>query len=306
MPKTNFFKKLFLFLLVAAFLAGVVYFGPSLVREEKGDMRKPAAPGSLDPLATIRIATWDLTPLNLEKMHDPTRAERISRVLAQFDIAAIQGVTARNEAILIELVNQLKGRGRNASYAVSQGVGTIPEYLAFLFDQDRVMIDRSTLADVVDPLGRLSVKPLAAAFRTKEPPPDKAFTFVLINVKLDPGKAEQERELLPDIFRSFQDNPRNEDDILMLGNFELPLHEIGPLALLPEIVSVQRDMPTTIDHRWSPDNIFFPQRATAEYVERFGILDFATLFALTPEEAAAISKHMPLWADFSIFEGGQP
>ncbi len=306
MLKTNFFKKLFLFLLVAAFLAGVIYFGPSLVREEPGDMRKPPTPGNLDPLATIRIATWDLTPLNLEKIHDPKRAERISRILAQFDIAAIQGVTARNEAILVELVNRLKDRGRNASYAVSQGVGTIPEYLAFLFDQDRVMIDRSTLADVVDSLGRLSVKPLAAAFRTKEPPPDKAFTFVLINVKLDPGKAEQERELLPDIFRSFQDNPRNEDDILMLGNFELPLHEIGPLALLPEIVSVQRDLPTTIDRRWSPDNIFFPQRATAEYVERFGILDFATLFALTPEETAAISKHMPLWADFSIFEGGQP
>lgn len=259
-----------------------------------------------DPLATIRIATWDLSPLNFEKMRDPERLEKILAILSDFDLVAIQGVSARNNAPLIKLINKLQRGGKNMSFACSQDLGTAPEYLAFLYDQDRIMIDRATLADVVDPNGRLTTKPLSALFRTTEPTAEKAFTFTLINVKLDPARAATERELLPDIYRSFRDNSLGEDDIILLGSFSLPVHELGPIATLPEMSAVHRDLVTTIDGRWSIDNILLHRRATSEYVERLGTVDFVQVYDMNLDEAANLSSHLPLWADFSIFEGGQP
>lgn len=267
-------------------------------------LERPVVP--LNPLSTIRIATWDLSPLDNEKVYDQTRIEKIVELLLPYDLIALQGIAVRNDAILIDLMKRLQLRGKNMTYAVSQGVGTVPEYLAFVFDQDRIKIDRSQLVDLVDPQGRLTIKPLAAMFRTTEPDGEKAFTFQLINVKLDPKRAGMERELLADIFRQFRDDPKGEDDIIMLGDFQLPLHEIGPLTELPDMVAVAQDRPTTVDGRWSLDQIFFNKRGTIEYVGRSGIVDFPTQFQLPPEEAGLIANHLPVWAEFSVFEGGQP
>ena len=52
------------------------------------------------------------------------------------------------------------------------------------------------------------------------------------------------------------------------------------------------------------DNIVFDRNATVEYTGRSGVLDFAKEFSLTQEQALEVSDHMPVWAEFSVYEGG--
>lgn len=289
-------------------LCAIWYYGQNRFFRDSGTSESDSSREYrvLDPLTSIRIGTWDLSPLNFEKLSDSRRSEIIVEVLNRFDLVAIQGITARNNAVLLELVKGLREKGRNASYAASQGIGTVPQYLAFLYDEDRIVIDRSTLADVIDPQGRLASNPLAALFRAKEPEPEKAFTFFLINIKIDASDFERERDVLSEIYLKFREEFSSEDDLILLGNFERPVHELGSLTLIPELVAVQRDIATTIERRWAVDNILFHHRATTEYVERRGVIDFPREFELDQSEAASISSHLPLWAEFSVFEGGQP
>ena len=46
--------------------------------------------------------------------------------------------------------------------------------------------------------------------------------------------------------------------------------------------------------------------ATVEFTGSAGVLDLMERFDLTKEQALAISDHFPIWAEFSIHEGGQP
>ena len=49
----------------------------------------------------------------------------------------------------------------------------------------------------------------------------------------------------------------------------------------------------------------FSDVATTEYTGRWGVFDMIREFNLTMDEALEVSDHMPIWAEFSIYEGGQ-
>jgi hypothetical protein len=52
------------------------------------------------------------------------------------------------------------------------------------------------------------------------------------------------------------------------------------------------------------DQILHPRNATDESIGRAGVFDFLREFNLSIEEALEISDHLPVWADYSIREGG--
>ena len=54
------------------------------------------------------------------------------------------------------------------------------------------------------------------------------------------------------------------------------------------------------------DNIIYDPLATDEFTGRAGVYDFMKQMNLTLNEALAISDHMPVWAEFSIYEAGRP
>ena len=54
------------------------------------------------------------------------------------------------------------------------------------------------------------------------------------------------------------------------------------------------------------DNILFSRVATTEFSGRGGVFDFLRQYNLTLEQALAVSDHLPVWAEFSIYEGGRP
>ena len=94
-----------------------------------------------------------------------------------------------------------------------------------------------------------------------------------------------------------------EDDVILLGSFERSTKEMEKLAEIPDLVAVHFDKETDLRGR-STENIIFDERATTEYVERFGVVDLERYFGFSKEEAQKVSSFRPVWADFSVYEGG--
>ena len=54
------------------------------------------------------------------------------------------------------------------------------------------------------------------------------------------------------------------------------------------------------------DNILFDIKNTVEFTGRGGVFDFMREYNLSLEDALLVSDHLPVWAEFSVFEGGRP
>jgi len=70
-------------------------------------------------------------------------------------------------------------------------------------------------------------------------------------------------------------------------------------------VAAIRSTPTNVDSTLQTENIVFQNPATDEFTGRAGVLDFLRAYNLTVERAREVSNYMPVWAEFSIFEGGE-
>ena len=62
--------------------------------------------------------------------------------------------------------------------------------------------------------------------------------------------------------------------------------------------------PTNTRQTEQLDNLVFQLPATAEYRGQSGIFDFMREFNLTMDQALQVSDHLPVWAEFSVLEGG--
>ena len=52
------------------------------------------------------------------------------------------------------------------------------------------------------------------------------------------------------------------------------------------------------------DSIIFDGRATTEFTGRWGVVDLMQEFRLRRQAALEVSDHCPVWAEFSVYEGG--
>ena len=268
----------------------------------------PTAPLQIpgpNPMQTIRIATWDLTPLDFQKLGDNTRADRIVDTVAEFDIVAIQGVAMRNTLAMDEIVRRLEAKKKQYAYtAYPESLGRVPEYMVILYNKETIRIDLSTIFEVID--SPLTHRPLLASFCTVAPPVDKAFTFTLVSIKIDEERRNQEVASLGNIYKSLRDKILPEDDLIMLGNFAMPVRMIDSLATVVSLVAVHSDFPTTSDGALSCDNILFDRLKTTEYVEKAAVVDLMTKYNLQIADIYPLTSHLPVYAEFSIFESGNP
>jgi hypothetical protein len=113
-------------------------------------------------------------------------------------------------------------------------------------------------------------------------------------------------DVLDDVMRVVRDDGRNEDDVILLGDLNVDNRHLGQLGTVPGVVWTVSDTPTNTRGNAQYDNIVFYGRATVEYTGRSGVYDFLREFDLTVEQALEVSDHMPVWAEFSIYEGGIP
>jgi deoxyribonuclease-1-like protein len=255
----------------------------------------------------IQIGSFHIQSLGTTKLAKPHVVEILIRILRRFDIVAIQGVQSNRDDILPTLVERLNHSGRSYDYMIGPRVGRVApqEQFAFIFDSQRLETDRYQLYTIDDPDDLITYEPLVAWFRTKGVSSRDAFTFSLINVHLPAELAEQERQLLPNLINAVQSDGRNEDDWILLGDLSCGDAELYSLSGAGARMALT-GIPTDTHGDRMLDEIFFSGSATSEFTGRSGAFDFLRQYNLSIEQAIEVSDHLPVWATFSILEGGDP
>ena len=272
----------------------------------------PGLAGELPPAApvrpAIRVATFNLDGLDEFKLANPQVCDALVRTLPHFDVIAVQGVRSKNRSVLVRLIEQINATGRFYDFAICPTLDRDPVevFNAMLFDQTTVEVDRSTVRSVDDPTRRFRVRPLVASFRVRGPPEHEAFTFTAVNVLVDADRSAEQLDLLAEVFRAVRDNGRGEDDVILLGDLEADPEHLGRLGQVPNLTAAVTAVATTTRGTRLVDNVLFDRRATIEYTGRSGVIDLIRELDLTPQAALEVSEHLPTWAEFSSYEGGQP
>lgn len=268
----------------------------------------PAARGPAPTHTAIRVATFNLGRFEESRLANPRVREVLSQVLGRFDLVALEEIRARNQGLVVRLVEQLNATGRQYDYAIAPAVqaDVVEQYSAFIFDAASIEVDRFSV-DTIEAAGtRLTNKPLVGQFRARGPGADEAFTFRLLAVAVDPAQAETELPLVAAAYRTLRDRKQEEDDLILLGTFNADRPQMAQLEQSLGLFSAIDNMPTTTRGTGIADNIVFQRRATAEFTGRSGVVDLLREFNLSMQEAMEISEHLPVWTEFSIYEGGQP
>jgi hypothetical protein len=272
---------------------------------------QPEGPADQPPAAplrpSIRIATFDIDGLDDNRLANPKVAGALVQILSRFDVVALQNIHSSNRGVLMRLKDHINATGRSFDFVTSPTLEREPTevYNAMLFDATVVEVDGGSVHAVEAPQGTFHVRPLVAEFRVRAPPAQEAFSFTLVNVLVEPRRGPQDLDALAQVFRAERDSGRGEDDIIMLGNFESDPEHLGRLGNVPGITAAVTGLASTTRGTRLADNILFDRRATVEYTGRSGVLDMVRELDLSPDEAIGVSQHLPVWAEFSSYEGGQ-
>ncbi len=127
----------------------------------------------------------------------------------------------------------------------------------------------------------------------------------MIDFHIDVDHTASELAALANVYRAVRDDGRGEDDVILLGDLNSDDAHLGRLGEISQIMPVVSAFPTNTRGDKQLDNMLFSKMATTEFTGRSGVFDLIREFNLTTEEALGVSDHMPIWAEFSIYEGGQ-
>jgi endonuclease/exonuclease/phosphatase family metal-dependent hydrolase len=255
---------------------------------------------------TIRIASFNIQVFGEKKLSNPRVRSLLVEIIRQFDVVAIQEIRSKQD-ILPQFVDVINSGGRHYDFVIGPRLGrtSSKEQYAFIFDTASIEIDRSSLYTVADPDDRLHREPLVGWFRVRGPPPERAFTFSLVNIHTDPDETDRELDALADVFRAVRDDGRGEDDVILLGDLNVDDSHLGLLGQLPHVHWAISGVATNTRGSKLYDNIVFSRAATTEYTGRWGVLDIIRQFNLTVDEALEVSDHLPIWGEYELTEGGQ-
>lgn len=271
------------------------------------------------PTDRIRIATFNIEHFADKKSSIRTNEDgvdvlgTIAKIVSTFDLIAIQELQGPEGIALQRLVGLLNESGGNYAATMSDPIGE--DYLesyAFVWDQTRINLVPGSAYVVQDPGKRMYREPMVATFQTVVPdgstqPP---FRFTMINVhtkpdRVDPSAPDSEINVLADVFqrvRQYEFDQYSEDDFILLGDLNVAEKDLGQLKSIPGVLSLAADIQTNINRTKTNDHILIDSSVTAEYAGRLGVIDLRTDLGLSEKQANAISDHIPLWAEFSLFE----
>ncbi len=97
-----------------------------------------------DPPAQLRIASFKVRSLQLAKLQQPRLLNVLGDVVTNFDLLALEGLDPNCQEVLHTLVDAANAHSRHYDFVLGPaGSGGAKTRAAFLFDADRVEIDRS-------------------------------------------------------------------------------------------------------------------------------------------------------------------
>ena len=275
----------------------------------KSSSNRPAfevQPAPARAFRNLKIATWALDGFGPTKLANSLARRNLARVIRQFDVVALQQIASIERDLVPRLVDAINEGDKRFDYVIgkSSGPEDREEQLAFVFDNTRVQIDRRQTYTVEDPDHQITFDPLVAWFRAAEPPAAQAWTFSLVNVRVDLARAPSEVALLPGMLAAIRSDGRSEDDVVIAGLFQADDAYLLPTMAGDKIKTAVRSLPTDIFGQYQTSNVLIDQATTSEYLGRGGIFDYLRPYDLTLTEAETVTSHLPVYAEFTATEGG--
>lgn len=274
--------------------------GPDFPVSANSEQRNPRVDS---PDRPIRIASFNIQVFGTAKLKQPEIVEVLVGVVRRFDVIAIQELRTRDDSVVPEflaLVNQTRRRYESV-VGPRLGRTTSKEQYLFLYDSARIELYPGSAYTLSDPQDSLHREPLIARFRTRN-----GFSFTLVNIHTDPDEVKLELDVMDDVLLAVQQDGTREDDVILLGDLNADYRHLGELGQLPGITWAIAGEPTNTRRTKSYDNLLFDSRTTNEFTGQVGVVNLMEEFGLSEEEALKVSDHLPIWAEFSSFEGGVP
>ncbi len=271
----------------------------------------------------VRIASFRLNQ-QISGPQTDHAIDMLADICRRYDAIAIQEIDAADNTWLVRLTDRMNAlgsigitsqpnskpaEGNKADYFFisNGGRSSNPQtQSAIVFNRQTLELDASQWYTVNDPDNILSRDPMVGLFRARGPNPSEAFTFTLVNVQIDSQRAGKELAYLSELFRAIRNDGRGEDDVLIVGSFNGGDRDLQPMRKQAGLTWVVSDRPTDTANQSQSDNLVFSEVATIEFTGRGGVFDFMRHYNLRLDDAMGISQHMPVWAEFSIFEGSSP
>ncbi|HEX6961293.1 MAG TPA: endonuclease/exonuclease/phosphatase, partial [Lacipirellula sp.] len=102
---------------------------------------------------TIRIASFNIEVFGKSKAEDTRVFYTLAEIIRQFHVVAIQEIRTQDDYHMSNFVQLVNSTGRKYDYVVGPRIGnsTSTEQYAFVFDTERIMIDRTSVFTVGDP-----------------------------------------------------------------------------------------------------------------------------------------------------------
>jgi hypothetical protein len=227
---------------------------------------------------------------------------------------AIQEIRTQDEYFIDNFLRTyVNANGRAYDKVIGPRLGRTvsKEQYAILYDTAAIEVNPRSIFTVNDPDDLLHREPLVAMFRVRGPPPEQAFTFVLVDIHTDPQLAASEVDTLAKAFQSVRrafarDGLNSEDDIILLGDLNVDDRHLGDLGQLDGVRPLIRGQYTNTIQNAQYDNIIIHLPSTTEFSGRSGVFDFPRFCGLSREQALQVSDHMPVWAEFSAYESATP
>ena len=258
---------------------------------QSGSQTEPSTTVPTSTSGTIKLASWNVRVLT-DNSRDDGEVRRIADIIRNFDIVAIQ--EARDTRVLDRIKAQLPGYDYVASQPVGRGQR---EIYAFFWRTSSVRhIGRAHTVD--DPQDVFIREPYAGTFSAGE----FDFTLCTIHLLFGDSQADRRRELvyMDEVVRSVQSANGDEQDVILLGDFNFPPDDRG-WQLNGWTAVFQPPTKTTVGDVSLYDNIWFhPSNTGAEYtgthgVIRFDVDDYPGDVRRARRE---VSDHRPVWVIF--------
>ena len=253
---------------------------------------------------TIRIAAFDLNDFHDGKLETTKTGETLVQIFSQFEIIAIQGIQSSDHDALPRLMDMLRQVDEGFDYVIGPRSShtAVNHQFAFLYNKRFIDLERSQVYTVQDPDDVLSHDPLVGWFRVKTGTED-AFTFSLVNVRIDPTNKSSEIGYLQKIKLAVKTDGHLEDDVILIGSFQENSISLHQRKALPGCDYVITHDTTDLAGLRQTSNIAFPVQATSEFTGRTGVFDFLTEMNLSVEDAKKVSDYLPIWGEFFVKEG---
>ena len=174
-------------------------------------------PTSESNASELRLASWNIRIMS-NNIRTDAELTQIAQTLADYDFIAI--VELRDEVVLQRTQRILLQMGQAYDYEFSPAVGRgVKERYAFLYKKDRVSVvsPGELYPDAADGLDNFSRDPYWATFRAGE------FDFSVIAVHViwgdTVGPRKSEVRALADVYQYVQEANGDEEDVLLVGDF---------------------------------------------------------------------------------------